>query len=151
MRKVAWKLPSNLKELMNKVEEFINEADVLEVIDSTRQQRQKEDKKKETRKAMEELKPSRKRFEDYDFMPLNTEISEVLMEVKRDPEFVRPLKILGNPPEKNKDRYCDFHEARGHYTEECIALRHLIEKFVKNGKLIQFFGGGGVVRGITKE
>jgi hypothetical protein len=47
---------------------------------------------------VEELKPSRKRFEDYDITPLKVEISEVLMVVKRDPEFVQPPKILGNPP-----------------------------------------------------
>jgi hypothetical protein len=28
-----------------------------------------------------------KKFKDYNFMPLNAEISEVLMEIKRDSEF----------------------------------------------------------------
>jgi hypothetical protein len=146
MKKMARKPPNSLQELMNKVEEFINEADVLEAIDSTRHPRQeeskkKEDKKKETQKTAVEPKPFKKKFHDYNFTPLNAEISEVLMEVKRDPEFVRPPKIPGNPPERNKDRYCDFHEARGHYTEGCIALRQLIEKLIKNGKLVQFIGG----------
>jgi hypothetical protein len=114
--------------MMNKVEEFINEADVLEAIDNTRHPRQeeskkKEDKRKEAQKTVAEPKPLKKKFHDYNFIPLNAEISEVLMEVKRDPEFVRPPKILGNPLERNKDRYCDFHEAGGHYTGGCIALR----------------------------
>ncbi|XP_059450815.1 uncharacterized protein LOC132181583 [Corylus avellana] len=47
MRKMARIPPSNLQELMSKVQEFINEADVLEAIDSTRHSRQKEDKNKE--------------------------------------------------------------------------------------------------------
>jgi hypothetical protein len=146
MKKMARKPPSNLQEMMNKVEEFINEADILEAIDSTRHPREeeskkKEDKRKETQKAVAEPKPLKKKFQDYNFTPLNAKISEVLMEVKRDPEFVRPPRIPGNPPERNKDRYCDFHEARGHYTEGCIALRQLIEKLIKNGKLVQFIGG----------
>ena len=65
----------------------------------------------------------------------------MLMEVKRDLEFVRPPKILGSLPERNKDWYYDFHEARGHYTEGCITLRQLIEKLIKNGKLVQLIGG----------
>jgi hypothetical protein len=146
MKKMARKPPSNLQEMMNKVEEFINEADVLEAIDSTRHPRQeeskkKEDKRNETHKTVAEPKPLKKKFHDYNFTPVNAEISEVLMEVKKDLEFVRRPKIPGNPLERNKDRYCDFHEARGHYTEGCIALRQLIEKLIKNGKLVQFIGG----------
>ncbi|XP_059439812.1 uncharacterized protein LOC132172342 [Corylus avellana] len=146
MKKMARRPPGDLQELMSKVEEFINEADVLEAIDSTRNPEQRiegkrrEERKKETRKTVEELKLPKKKFRDYGFTPLNAGISEVLMEVKKDPEFVRPPKILGSPPEKNKDRYCDFHEARGHYTEGCIALRLLIEKLIKNGKLVRFLG-----------
>lgn len=41
MRKLARRLPSNLQELMSKVEEFINEADTLEAIMSIRQPEQK--------------------------------------------------------------------------------------------------------------
>jgi hypothetical protein len=71
---------------------------------------------------------------------LNAEKSEVLMEIKRDPEF-RPLpKIPGNLPQKNKGKYCDFHEQRGHYTEGCITLRLLVEELIKNGKLVWFLG-----------
>ncbi|XP_059446525.1 uncharacterized protein LOC132178084 [Corylus avellana] len=62
MRKMAQKPTSNLQELMSKVQEFINEADVLEAIDSTRHPGQKEDKKKETQKAVEEHKPSKKKY-----------------------------------------------------------------------------------------
>jgi len=62
------------------------------------------------------------------------------MEIKRDPDFRRLAKILGNPFYKNEGKYCDFHGQTGHYTERCIALRLLIEKLTKNGKLVQFLG-----------
>jgi hypothetical protein len=62
------------------------------------------------------------------------------MEIRKDLEFHKPPKIRGNPPLRNKDKYCEFHEETGHYTEGCIALKLLIEKFIKNGKLIQFLG-----------
>jgi hypothetical protein len=61
------------------------------------------------------------------------------MEVKKAPEYVRLPRIPGNPPERNKDKYCTFHKANGHGTEGCIALRVTIEKFIGNGKLVFFF------------
>lgn len=60
------------------------------------------------------------------------------MEIKKDPDFVRPLKILGNPIERTKDKYYAFHEANDHSTEGCISLRLLIKKFIGNEKLVQF-------------
>lgn len=62
------------------------------------------------------------------------------MEIKKDLEFRRPPKISGNPPPHNKDKYFDFYEAASHHTEGCMALRLLIEKFIKNGKLVRFLG-----------
>lgn len=55
---------------------------------------------------------------------------------KKDPKFRRPSKILGNPAPYHKNKYCNFHEAADHHTEGCIALRLLIEKFIKNRKLV---------------
>jgi hypothetical protein len=40
--------------------------------------------------------------------------------------------------EENRNKYCVFHDARGHVTEDCRNLRILIEKFIKNGKLLRF-------------
>jgi len=55
-------------------------------------------------------------------------------------EFHRPPKIPGNPPPHKKDKYFNFHGATGQHTKGCIALRLLIEKFIKNGKLVWFLG-----------
>jgi hypothetical protein len=59
------------------------------------------------------------------------------MEIKKDPDYVRPLKIFKKPPIRTKDKYCAFYEANGYSTEGCISLRLLIEKFIENWKLIQ--------------
>jgi hypothetical protein len=56
----------------------------------------------------------------------------------KDPDFHQPSKILGNPPPHNKEKNCDFHKTPSYHTERCIALRLLIEKFIKNEKLIRF-------------
>lgn len=124
------------------VEEFINWEETLEAMSNLRQLQKivLERKRKEFRKTNREEQKPAKKFKDYDFTPLNVGISKVLTEINKDPEFHRPPKIPGNPPRMNKDKYCEFHELPGHYSDECIALRLLIEKFIKNGKLVRFMG-----------
>jgi hypothetical protein len=95
---------------------------------------------KEFRKADGEEQRQVKKFKNYNFTPLNAEISEVLREIKRDLAFREPQKILGNPPYRNACNYCDFHKQAGHYTEGCVTLKLLIEEFIKNGKLVRFLG-----------
>jgi hypothetical protein len=141
MKNLAWKQPSNLQGLMDKVEKLINQEDTLKAMANSRLPREiaPKKKRKEYRKADGEEQRPEKKLMDYDFTPLNIGISEVLIEIKRDPEFRQPPKIPNNPPYKNEDKYCDFHEqAAGHYIEWCIALRLLIEELIKNGKLVLF-------------
>jgi hypothetical protein len=70
---------------------------------------------------------------------VNSPINAVLMEIKKDPQYER-LYPLHNKyvKEENRHKLCAFHDARGHVTEECRNLRILIEKFIKNGKLLCF-------------
>jgi hypothetical protein len=124
---------------MDKVEEFINKEETLKEMVSSRRPQEIALEKKDFKKAGKEEPKPVKKFQDYNFTPLNTKAAEVLMEIK-NPKFHRPPKISSNSPPHTKDKYCDFHEAAGHHTEGCIALRLLIEKFVKNGKLVLFLG-----------
>jgi hypothetical protein len=80
----------------------------------------------------------RKQFKGYNFTPLNAPINEILMGVKKDPDYEIPRKILWELLEQNKDKYCAYHDAVGHLTKGCIALRLLIEKFIDHGKLVHF-------------
>jgi predicted GIY-YIG superfamily endonuclease len=128
MRKLAQKQPSSLQGLMDKEEEYIHQEEALKAMDSSRPSRDRSlgRKKKDFRKAKGEDQRQVKKFKDYNFTPLNAEILEILMEIKRDPEFCQPSKIPGNPPQKNEGKYGDFLKQRGHYTEGCITLRLLI-------------------------
>jgi hypothetical protein len=119
MKKLVRKQPSTLQGLMDKVEEFINQEETLKSMASSRLPREiaPEKKRKEFRKADGEEQRQVKKFKDYNFTPLNAEISEVLMEIKKDPTFREPQKIPGNPPYRNAGKYCDFHKQAVHYTE----------------------------------
>jgi hypothetical protein len=95
---------------MDKVEEFINQEETLKAMASSRlpQETAPEKKRKEFRKFDREEQRLVKKFKDYNFTPLNAEISEVLMEIKRDPAFREPQKIPRNPPYRNARKYYDF-------------------------------------------
>jgi hypothetical protein len=68
-----------------------------------------------------------------EWTPLNSPINEVLMEIKKDPLYERPYPLHNKSVrEENRNKFCAFHDARGHVTEECRHLRILIEKFIKN-------------------
>jgi len=61
------------------------------------------------------------------------------MEINRDPQYEKPYPLHNKYiKEENKNKFCAFHNARGHVSEECRNLRILIEKFIKNGKLLCF-------------
>jgi transglutaminase/protease-like cytokinesis protein 3 len=142
MKKLVQRQPSTLQGLMDKVKKFINQEEKLKSMASSRLPREIAPKKKmkEFRKADGEEQRLVKKFKDYNFTPLNAEISEDLMDIKKDPAFREPQKIQGNPPYRNAGKYCDFHKQAGHYTEVCVTLRLLIEEFIKNGKLVRFLG-----------
>ncbi|GKC05989.1 hypothetical protein Tco_0997599 [Tanacetum coccineum] len=45
----------------------------------------------------------------------------------------RPMQL---PPKKeNQDKYCDYHEEKGHYANDCFQLRRQLEMALKSGKL----------------
>ncbi|XP_062158683.1 uncharacterized protein LOC133866148 [Alnus glutinosa] len=52
--------------------------------------------------------------------------------------YEKPAEIVGTPHPRSAERYCAFHESKGHSTETCRSLRALIEKFIRNGKLVRF-------------
>jgi len=59
------------------------------------------------------------------------------MEIRKGSQYERPYPLHNKyVKEENGNKFCVFHNAQGHLTEECRNLRVLIEKFIKNGKLL---------------
>lgn len=54
--------------------------------------------KKKGSRDMKGMAPRRapKRFKEYNWTPFNAPSKEVLMEIKKDPEYKKPLPIIGN-------------------------------------------------------
>ncbi|GJV09811.1 reverse transcriptase domain-containing protein [Tanacetum coccineum] len=46
-----------------------------------------------------------------------------------------PRPMLNPLRSRNTDRYCDYHQEKGHYTNDCIQLRKQLEMTLESGKL----------------
>jgi hypothetical protein len=57
----------------------------------------KKKKKLSSKENSIDFKP-RKKFKDYNFIPLNASIIEVLMAMKKDPAYQKPAKIFRKLP-----------------------------------------------------
>jgi len=111
MADLAPQEPQNLLEFMDKVDEYINHEETLRaMIDSGKAQvlgpkNLTKLKKNPQAKQATEAKPH-KQFKDYNFMPLNASIHEVLTEVKKDPDYSLPQKIMRATGEKQGQILC---------------------------------------------
>uniref|UniRef100_A0A2N9G140 Uncharacterized protein n=1 Tax=Fagus sylvatica TaxID=28930 RepID=A0A2N9G140_FAGSY len=65
-------------------------------------------------------------------------IYKVMEKIKREPFFVWPPKMLGNPLMKDGNLYCSYHREKGHMTENCHLLKVHLEKLASEGHLDQY-------------
>ncbi|XP_021719306.1 uncharacterized protein LOC110686981 [Chenopodium quinoa] len=57
----------------------------------------------------------------------------LLRVTKEEQRYKKPRPLPQWYQQKNKDRWCEFHESSGHHTEECIQLKDQIEDMVRKG------------------
>ncbi|GKB44691.1 hypothetical protein Tco_0889633 [Tanacetum coccineum] len=50
-------------------------------------------------------------------------------------KFKAPPPMTGPAENHNKNKFCEFHDDKGHSTDECIHLRRQIEEAIKSGQL----------------
>jgi hypothetical protein len=133
------KPPKDLHTFMVKIDRYINQEETLRALLGNSQQQQQPSTEKPKKKknpeptqeaGPEEYKKAKKNFKDYKWTPLNASLTEVLMELKNDPNYQRPRPIPGDPPPCLAHKYCAFHDSYGHLIEQCVSLRQLIEKFI---------------------
>jgi hypothetical protein len=147
MSEIALNHPENLTALMDVIEKYVNQEETLTALRESQKQKvaesnnsEKKEKKGQKEEEQTETKPTKYyQFSIDEWTPFNSTINEVLMEIKKDPQYERPYPLHNkHVREENRNKLCAYHDARGHVTEECRNLRILIEKFIKNGKLLRF-------------
>ena len=62
-------------------------------------------------------------------------VQQVLEKIKNESYFKWPNKMSGDPSRHNQSLYCQYHQERGHTTEDCRTLWNHLEQLVKEGRL----------------
>ncbi|XP_028127426.1 uncharacterized protein LOC114323931 [Camellia sinensis] len=65
-------------------------------------------------------------------------IYRILEKIKREPFFVWPPKILGDPARRNQKLRCTYHQDREHVTQNYKALKQHLEDLVAAGHLREY-------------
>jgi hypothetical protein len=148
MSEIALNHPENLADLTDVIEKYVNQEEILSALRESQKQKIEEssnlDNKEKARKEEKRTDTKKEPAKYYQFSidewtPLNSPINEVLTEIKKDLQYEKPYPLHNKyVKEENRNKFYAFHNARGHITEECTNLRILIEKFIKNGKLLRF-------------
>ncbi|XP_059428602.1 uncharacterized protein LOC132162383 [Corylus avellana] len=147
-----------LRQFNSKAEEFINQEETISALLKSKAAESKfaadpvmtkprviiEKKKKDSQNPKVQdkkvgLLPHPNHHQQYvGWTPLNTTVYRVFMEVKKDPSFRWPGRMKSPPQHRSTQKFCEYHNDHGHQTEDCISLRFEIEKFLRNGKLLNF-------------
>ena len=70
-------------------------------------------------------------------------IHQVLKKIKNEPYFKWPYfkwpnKMGEDPMRHNQSLHCQYHQERGHTTDDCRTLWNHLDQLVRDGKLQQF-------------
>ena len=65
-------------------------------------------------------------------------VHQILEKIKNEPYFKWPNKMGGDPMKQNQSLHCQYHQDRGHTTEDCSTLHDYLKQLVKVEKLKQF-------------
>lgn len=65
------------------------------------------------------------------FTPLNTQLDQVLMQIRDDTTLTWLNKLKGNPSKRPRNKYCRFHWDHRHDTSKCYNLKQQIDALIK--------------------
>ena len=75
------------------------------------------------------------------FMPLNTPLDHVLMQIKDDATLTWSDKLKSDLNKRPRNKYCCFHREHEHDTSKCCDPKQQIETLIKQGKLQRLIKG----------
>ncbi|XP_050229128.1 uncharacterized protein LOC126678270 [Mercurialis annua] len=94
------------------------------------------------RGTKEEERPRTQRFgglsRPYDFTPLNRAPVYILSWMKKNRVMFNTPRRMDPDKERDKSKYCRFHESYGHDTDRCWDLKREIEQLIQFGMLRKF-------------
>ncbi|XP_059638728.1 uncharacterized protein LOC132281003 [Cornus florida] len=72
------------------------------------------------------------------FTPLNTLISQILLQIQDDHSLKWPPKLKSDPTRRSRAKYYRFHRDHGHNTDDCLDLKNQIKSLIRRGQLHRY-------------
>ncbi|XP_052172145.1 uncharacterized protein LOC127788065 [Diospyros lotus] len=135
--------PSAFTDILGRATKYIN---VEEVMQAKRAEHvEKKDKKKhpEEKKSDDRREKHRPRWDSGGFTPLNALREEILSTIKGKDYLKKPRPMKAPSDERNRSKYCRFHQDHGHDTEECHQLKEEIQELINRGFLKSYVAKAG--------
>uniref|UniRef100_A0A2N9EYS7 RNase H type-1 domain-containing protein n=1 Tax=Fagus sylvatica TaxID=28930 RepID=A0A2N9EYS7_FAGSY len=76
------------------------------------------------------------------YMVFNEPIYRIMAAIKNEPFFIWPTPLGGDPSKSDPNKYCSYHQDKGHMTERCYSLKQHLEELAKEGHLCRYIGDG---------
>ncbi|XP_074347332.1 uncharacterized protein LOC141686181 [Apium graveolens] len=73
--------------------------------------------------------------------PPESMLSQILLEIEKDQEFIWLKPLRGDPEKRNKGMYYRFHKDVAHDTVDCRPLKDEVEYLIRRGKFGKFSKG----------
>ncbi|XP_072065654.1 uncharacterized protein [Arachis hypogaea] len=133
---ISKKYPTSLDEVQERAEKYINMEENSRLGEASKFGFTYRDKDKESKKKEDRTGEKIKKYHNY--TPLWVSLVDIYKEVCNTEKIppARPLK--GKRGGGNRNEYYEYHRVRGHSTNECLELKNIIEKLVREGKLNRY-------------
>jgi hypothetical protein len=121
MADLARRPAERLQDFYDRAEEFVNQEETLLAFRETEEAAKggsgDRGRSKQgvvpSRKEFTQRKPV-KRVENYSWTAVNAPAKEILLEIRKDPNYKDSSPIKGRPHPRNRHKYCHYHDSFGH-------------------------------------
>ncbi|XP_043725639.1 uncharacterized protein LOC122672209 [Telopea speciosissima] len=130
---------TTMPQLLDRCYQYANMFDIMKarkVVDGKVPEKTRASEKDEKRKDTKRARSDRDQSPDY--TPLNTTRTKILIEVYDRGLLYWPRPMFSNLEDRNKNKYCKFHRAVGHDTENYRQLKREIEDMTQQGHLKRY-------------
>ncbi|XP_028127157.1 uncharacterized protein LOC114323696 [Camellia sinensis] len=130
-----------LKDLRARIEQYARLEDdqiPIEVVSAEQIARQKKRTDRGEHRGIAVNKVDKSKSHEAVMTVFKEPIYRILEKIKREPFFVCPPKMLGDPARRNQKLRCTYHQDRGHMTQNCRALKQHLEDLVAAGHLREY-------------
>ncbi|XP_050207596.1 uncharacterized protein LOC126657019 [Mercurialis annua] len=134
--KILMKKPSTFQELMAIAHKYVELDEARRTL--TKQYEEDKPERYRSRGGDDRTQRFGRGNKPFDFTPLNRAPMEIFSWMKNNRVMYNAPRKLHPDKERDKSKYCRFHEGYGHDTDRCWDLKREIEQLIQSGVLKKF-------------